>query len=309
MLVIIGFIVVIVAVLGGFLMEGGVLLVLFQPAEFIIIGGAALGALLVSSPPDLMKKIFSKVLNAFKPTKKKVDKKYYLSLLRLMHDLFQLVRVKGVLGLDEHIESPQNSDIFKRYPEIMSNAKIVDFLTDTLRLMAIGNVSSHSLENVMDVDADTQREEGLKPGMLLQKIGDSMPGLGIVAAVLGIVITMKAIDGPPEEIGEKVGAALVGTFLGILICYGFVQPLATNIDLEHEEECHLYDVIKAGVCAFANDLHPLYALEFARRTIFTAQRPSFIEMEKYLKEPVPGSETAKEGEVVVDGAAVQGAGA
>ncbi|MGV8118421.1 MAG: flagellar motor stator protein MotA [Candidatus Xenobiia bacterium LiM19] len=309
MLVIIGFIVVIVAVLGGFLMEGGVLLVLFQPAEFIIIGGAALGALLVSSPPDLMKKIFSKVLNAFKPAKKKVDKKFYLSLLRLMHDLFQLVRVKGVLGLDEHIESPQNSDIFKRYPEIMSNAKIVDFLTDTLRLMAIGNVSSHSLENVMDVDADTQREEGLKPGMLLQKIGDSMPGLGIVAAVLGIVITMKAIDGPPEEIGEKVGAALVGTFLGILICYGFVQPLATNIDLEHEEECHLYDVIKAGVCAFANDLHPLYALEFARRTIFTSQRPSFIEMEKYLKEPLPGSETAAEGEAVVDGAAVQGAGA
>jgi chemotaxis protein MotA len=305
MLVIIGFIVVIVAVLGGFVMEGGVLLVLFQPAEFVIIAGASLGALLVSSPPEVMKKILAKVLNSFKPVKKKTDKKYYLLLLKLMHDLFQLVRVKGVLGLDEHIENPQNSDIFKRYPDIMSNRKVVEFLTDTLRLMAIGNVSSHSLESVMEVDADTQREEGLKPGMLLQKIGDSLPGLGIVAAVLGIIITMKAINGPPEEIGHKVGAALVGTFLGVLLAYGFVQPLATNIDLEHEEECHVYDVIKAGVCAFANDLHPLYALEFARRTIFTSQRPSFMEMEKFMKEPSAGAESASEG--AVDGAAVQGA--
>jgi len=305
MLVIIGFIVVIVAVLGGFVLEGGVLQVLIQPAEFIIIGGASLGALLVSSPPEVMKKILAKIVNAFKPVKKKIDKKYYLLLLRLMHDLFQLVRVKGVLGLDEHIENPANSDIFKRYPDVMASKKIVDFLTDTLRLMAIGNVSSHSLENVMEVDADTQREEGLKPGMLLQKIGDSLPGLGIVAAVLGIIITMKAINGPPEEIGHKVGAALVGTFLGVLLAYGFVQPLATNIDLEHEEECHVYDVIKAGVCAFANDLHPLYALEFARRTIFTSQRPSFLEMEKFMKEPSAGAESAKEG--AVDGAAVQGA--
>ncbi len=309
MLVIIGFIVVIVAVIGGFMLEGGVLLVLFQPAEFLIIAGASLGALLVSSPPEVMKKILSKVLNSFRPVKKKIGRQYYLSLLKLMHDLFQLIRIKGVLGLDEHIESPQNSEIFKRYPDILSNKRVVDFLTDTLRLMAVGNVSSHNLENVMDVDADTQREEGMKPGMLLQKIGDSLPGLGIVAAVLGIVITMKAINGPPEEIGEKVGAALVGTFLGVLLSYGFVQPLATNIDLEHEEECHLYDVIKAGVCAFSNDLHPLYALEFARRAIFTAQRPSFLEMEQFLKEHAPASETSQESEGTVDATVIQGAGA
>jgi chemotaxis protein MotA len=279
--VIIGIVVVLAAVLGGFAIEGGPFLVLIQYAEFIIIVGASIGALLISTPRKLLTKIIKKVTGTLKGGK--IDQTLYLNLLKLMYELFQVGQKDGVIGLEQHVESPDKSKIFSKYPTIVSNKHLLHFLTDTMRLLIVGGAEPFDLEGLMDADIETHHQEGSKPGMILQKIGDSMPGLGIVAAVLGIVITMQAIDGPPAEIGHKVAAALVGTFLGILLSYGFVQPLATNLDLAAEEEGRMLEAMKAGVVAFAKGMQPLIAVEFARRTIFQDYRPTFQEMEKALK--------------------------
>jgi chemotaxis protein MotA len=282
MFVLIGIVVVLVAVLGGFVIEGGPLLVLMQFAEFLIIGGAALGALLISTPGRLLKKILGKVLGAVKGHK--VKDQIYHDLIKMMYQLFQVGQKEGMIALESHIEAPEKSTIFSKYPDFMRQRHLLHFITDTIRLLLIGGVTPHEIEALMDTDIETHHQEGTKPGMILQKIGDSMPGMGIVAAVLGIVVTMQAISGPPEQIGHKVGAALVGTFLGILLSYGFIQPLATNIDLTHEEESRIFEVIKAGVVGFAKGYNPMVAVEFARRTIFSDYRPTFQEMEKFLKE-------------------------
>ena len=281
MFVIIGIVVVLGSVLGGFVLEGGPLLVLMQFAEYLIIGGAAIGALLISAPASLLKKIIEKMISSLKGSA--ISKKTYLDLLKLMFDIFQLSRKDGLIALETHIEKPESSAIFAEYPEFLNNHHILNFMCDTFRLVVIGGVPAHDMEMLMDGDIETHHYEGTKPGMILQKIGDSMPGLGIVAAVLGIVITMQAIDGPPSEIGHKVAAALVGTFLGIYISYGFVQPLATNIDMANDAESKIYETIKAGMIAFAKGLSPLVAVEFARRTIPDEYRPVFLEMEKHVK--------------------------
>lgn len=281
MFVIIGIVIVLAAVLGGFAIEGGPFLVLIQYAEFIIIVGASIGALLISTPSKLLTKIIQKLTGALKGSK--VNSALYLNLLKLMYELFQVGQKDGVIGLEQHVENPEKSKIFTKYPTIVSNKHVLHFLTDTMRLLIVGGAEPFDLEGLMDADIETHHQEGSKPGMILQKIGDSMPGLGIVAAVLGIVITMQAIDGPPAEIGHKVADALVGTFLGILLSYGFVQPLATNLDLAAEEEGRMFEAIKAGVVAFAKGMQPLIAVEFARRTIFQDHRPTFQQMEKALK--------------------------
>ncbi len=281
MFVIIGIVLVIVAVLGGFAMEGGPFLVLIQYSEILIIVGASIGALLISTPGKLLGKVVKRVLDVFKGAK--ANRAAYLDLLRLMYELFQVAQKEGVIGLEQHVENPQKSKIFGKYPKLLGDEHILHFLTDTMRLIVVGGAEPFDLESLMDADIETHHQESLKPGMILQKIGDSLPGLGIVAAVLGIVITMQAINGPPQEIGEKVAAALVGTFLGILISYGFVQPLATNMDIVAEEEGRMFESIKAGVVAFAKGMQPLIAVEFARRTIFQDFRPTFQEMEATLK--------------------------
>jgi len=279
--VIIGIVIVLVAVLGGFAIEGGPFLVLMQYAEFLIIAGASVGALLISTPGKLLGKIFKKITGAFKGSK--TNKQAYLDMMKLMYELFQVGQKEGVIGLEQHVENPDKSKIFSKYPEMMKDEHLVHFLTDTMRLVIVGGAEPFDLESLMDADIETHHQEGSKPGMILQKIGDSMPGLGIVAAVLGIVITMQSIDGPPEEIGHKVAAALVGTFLGILLSYGFIQPLATNLDIAAEEEGRIFETVKAGVVAFAKGMQPLIAVEFARRTIFQDYRPTFKEMEDALK--------------------------
>jgi chemotaxis protein MotA len=281
MLAIVGILVVLLAVLGGYLIEGGSFLVLMQFAEFIIIGGAAAGALLISTPPKLLKKILNRILLIFK--KSKVEKETYLGILKMMYELFQLSQKEGVLALESHIEHPEKSTLFSKYPQFVGQHHLLSFLTDTMRIILMGSVSPYEIEALMDTDIETQQQEGTKPGMILQKIGDSMPGLGIVAAVLGIVITMQAINGPPEQIGHKVAAALVGTFLGILLSYGFIQPLATSLDLMHEEEARMLEVIKAGLVAFSKGFNPMIAVEFGRRSIFEDSRPTFREMEQALR--------------------------
>lgn len=281
MFVIIGIVVVIGAVLGGFGLEGGPFLVLMQEAEFMIIGGSALGALLISAPAKTLKLIIQKVIGTLKGSA--VSKQIYLDLLRLMFEVFQMSRKDGLIALESHIEKPEESSIFSNYPQFLKDHHLLSFMCDTFRLVILGGVPAHDMEALMDTDIETHHHEGTKPGMILQKIGDSMPGLGIVAAVLGIIITMQAIGGPAEEIGKKVAAALVGTFLGIFISYGFVQPLATNIDINNDEESKVFETIKSALIAFAKGFNPIVCAEFARRAIPSDYRPTFQEMEDYVK--------------------------
>jgi chemotaxis protein MotA len=281
MFVIIGAVVVLGSVIGGFLLEGGPFLVLMQFVEFLIIGGAALGALLISAPQSLLKAIIGKIIGTLKGSA--ISRQTYLDLLKLMFDVFQVSRKDGLIALETHIENPDQSAIFTQYPQFLNNHHLLHFMCDTFRLVVLGGVPAHDLEALMDGDIETHHHEGTKPGMILQKIGDSMPGLGIVAAVLGIVITMQAIDGPPAEIGHKVAVALVGTFLGIFLSYGFIQPLATNIDLANDEDSKVYEVIKAGMVSFAKGFNPIVSVEFARRTIPNEYRPAFQEMEDHVK--------------------------
>ncbi|HBA54714.1 flagellar motor stator protein MotA [Syntrophorhabdus aromaticivorans] len=282
MFIIIGGTVVLLAVLGGFALEGGSFLILMQVAEFIIIGGSAAGALLIMTPAAVLKKIIRRVLGALKGNK--ISKATYLSLLKLMFEVFQLTRRDGLIALESHVESPDKSSIFSKYPDLLQQGHVMLFMCDTLRLIVMGGIMAHDIEGVMDIDIESHHHDGAKPGMILQKIGDSMPGLGIVAAVLGIVITMQAINGPPEEIGHKVAAALVGTFLGIFLSYGFIQPLATNLDLAAEEEANMLEAIKAGIVCLAKGFNPIVSIEFARRAIANDHRPSFQEMEAFVKE-------------------------
>ncbi|OPY59174.1 MAG: Motility protein A [Syntrophorhabdaceae bacterium PtaU1.Bin034] len=281
MFVIIGCVVVIVGVLGGFALEGGPFLVLMQFAEFVIIGGAALGALLISAPTKTLKKIIEKIIGSFKGSA--ISPQTYLDLLKLMFEVFQISRKDGLIALETHIENPEQSPIFTQYPQFLNQHHLLHFMCDTFRLVILGGVPPHDMETLMDTDIETHHSEGTRPGMILQKIGDSMPGLGIVAAVLGIIITMQAIDGPPQEIGHKVAAALVGTFLGIFISYGFLQPLATNIDLCNEDESKVFEVVKAAMIAFAKGFNPIVSVEFARRAIPSECRPVFQDMENYVK--------------------------
>ncbi len=281
MFVIIGAIVVLGAVFGGFVLEGGPLKLIVQPVEFLIIGGAALGAMIISAPKKLLMKIVAKAIASLKGGS--VNRQLYLDLLRLMYEIFQVTRKDGLIALESHIEHPDQSKIFTKYPNVTREHHIISFMTDTFRLIVLGGIAPHDIESLMDLDIETHHQEGTQPGMILQKIGDSMPGLGIVAAVLGIVITMQAINGPPEEIGHKVAVALVGTFLGIFLSYGFIQPLATNLDLAAEEESKVYDAIKSGIISLAKGFNPIVSVEFARRSIPNDYRPTFQEMESFVK--------------------------
>lgn len=282
MFVIIGFVVVIISVLGGFAEAGGPFLVLIQPAEFIIIGGAAFGALLASAPKSVLQSIVQKSIGALKG--QTVTKTTYLSVLKLMYELLYMAQKEGLIALEKHIETPAESDIFSKYADILSHKTLISFMTDTFRMVIIGGIASHDLETLMEGDIDTHHNDIKKPSMVLAKIGDTMPGLGIVAAVLGIVITMQAIDGPAAEIGKKVAAALVGTFLGILLCYGFIQPLASNLDIAGEKEMQVFEVVKNAIAAFARGFSPLVCVEFARRSIPGEVRPDFPEMEAHVKD-------------------------
>lgn len=278
MIVIVGLTVVIVAVCGGFLMSGGNLLLLIQPGEWVIIAGAAAGALLVSTPMNVLKRIVKYVLESLKG--KGYTKENFVELLQLLYELFQTARVKGLLNLEPHVENPHESELFAKYPIVHNNHHALDYITDSLKLLVVGGVPALELEQLLDADLEVQEEEGRKPGLNLAKIGDSLPGLGIVAAVLGIVITMQSVGGPASEVGHHVAAALVGTFIGVLLCYGFVSPLASQIEFQAETADLLLKAIKAGVVAYAKGMAPIVAVEFARRVITTDFRPNFAEVEE-----------------------------
>lgn len=282
MFVVIGFAVVLISVLGGFREAGGQFLVLVQPAEFMIIGGAALGALLASAPQNILKQILERTLDALRG--KTVHKATYLCLLKLMYELLLTSQKEGLISVENHIEAPFESPIFKKYEQILSYKTLILFICDTFRMVILGGMAAHDIETLMDGDIETHHNDIKKPSLVLSRIADTMPGLGIVAAVLGIVITMQSIDGPAAELGRKVAAALVGTFLGILLCYGFFQPLSSNIDIAGEKELQMFEVAKSAIVAFARGFSPLVCVEFARRSIPGEVRPVFAEMEIHVKE-------------------------
>jgi len=281
MFAIIGIIVVFGAIAGGYLMEHGNLKVLLQPAELIIIGGAALGTMLIANPLPVVIQIFKGCLGVFVPSP--FSKAFYLLHLKMLNELFHYARKNGAVKLEADIEDPKKSPLFKNYPGFLKNHHALHFVCDTLRMYISGGVGSFELDQMMELDMEVHHQSANTPVAALTTIADSLPGLGIVAAVLGVVITMGAIGGPPEEIGHKVAAALVGTFLGILLCYGFFGPLAANMTKLNDAEAQFYHCLRVAVNAFIRGSAPILAIEFARRTIPADLRPTFQEMEQYCK--------------------------
>jgi chemotaxis protein MotA len=280
MLLIVGSLIVIASVAGGYMMHGGVLEVLWQPSEVLIICGAALGSLIISTPLPLLKRLMGQLKAFFA---KGTSRDEYLELLGMQYQLYKLVQQSGVMSLEAHFDDPQKSTVLAKYPGFLGRHHALDFLADSVKVIIIGGISPHDLEALMDEDIEIHHEEGLKPAATLTKVGDAMPGMGIVAAVLGVVITMGAIDGPPSEIGHKVAAALVGTFLGILMCYGFVGPMGTYLEHAVNDEGHYTKCLKTGLLAVYKGFPPAIAVEFARRVLPHEVRPSFDETEQFCK--------------------------
>jgi chemotaxis protein MotA len=280
-LAIIGIIVVFGAIIGGFLMEQGKLMVLMQPAEFIIIAGSAIGTLLVANPLPTVIKVFTSLLGVLSGGR--YTKAFYLDSLKMLYDLFNLARKSGMAKLEEEIESPAKSPVFSKYPTLSKDHHLLNFVCDTVRTAVAGVVLPHDLDAMLENDIEVHHRELAAPVRALSTVADALPGLGIVAAVLGVTITMSALGGPPEAIGHKVAAALVGTFLGILLCYGVAAPLASNLEKLTDAESQYYQVLRAGLMAFAKGMAPIIAVEFARRSIPNALRPGFNEMEKACK--------------------------
>jgi chemotaxis protein MotA len=280
MLLLVGAAIVLGSVLGGYMMHGGEILVLNQPSEFLIIGGASLGSLVMGTPRKVLKMLLSQLKGVFSASLSRAD---YLELLAMQYQLFRLIQQSGIMALESHVEKPEESAVLSKYPKFLARHEAAAFLSDSVKVMIMGGISAHDLEALMDEDLLVHHEEEAKPASMLTKIGDALPGLGIVAAVLGVVITMGAIDGPPAEIGHKVAAALVGTFLGIFLAYGFVQPLATNFEHRVADEARYAQCIKAGLLAVYKGLPPAIAVEFARRVLPADVRPSFEETESACK--------------------------
>ena len=279
---IIGILVVLGAVLGGFLMEKGPILVLLQPSEFLIIGGAALGTLLSANPVHVLKKIVNGLLSVLKGST--ASKQRYIDSLKMMFILFNKARKEGLAGIEADIEEPEKSTVFSKYPDFLKNHHARDFVCDTMRMAVTGGASAFDLDQMMELDMEVHHAGETQSVSALSTVADSLPGLGIVAAVLGVVVTMSALGGPPEELGRKVAAALVGTFLGILLCYGVVGPLGSNLSKLVADENAFYHVLRVVMLAFIKGMSPLLAIEMARRAIPEHVRPSFQEVEKTCRQ-------------------------
>jgi len=278
MFVIIGILLVFGAVIGGFLMEHGNIRVLLQPAELLIIGGAASGTILIANPLHILKKIMGGLVATLKGSR--FTKERYLESLKMMYEFLNKARKEGLVGIEGDVEEPSKSAIFSKYSKFLNDHHIRDFVCDTMRTAITGGVEPFDFDQMMEIDMEVHHQQTSKPISALSTTADSLPGLGIVAAVLGVVISMGALGGPPEEIGQKVAAALVGTFLGILLCYGLVGPLAANMAAAAEDEhAHLL-VLRILMASFSKGMAPIIAVEMARRAIPGHVRPGFLEVEK-----------------------------
>ncbi len=285
MLLIVGIVVVLGCVIGGFLMIDGPLMVLVQPSEFVVIGGAAIGAMLAANPIKLMKLLVTKIPLALKGSP--YNKATYAQVLCVQYEVFINAKKGGLLSIEEDVNSPHESSIFSKYPTFLKNHHAVEFFCDAMKMLVNGAAEAEELEIAMETEMDTHHQEaGIVPA-LLNRVSDSLPGLGIVAAVLGIVVTMQHLDGPPEELGHHVGSALVGTFLGLLLSYGMVAPIAANIENLAIDEAKYLECMKTGIVAFANGAAPITSVEFARKTLFSMDRPVSSDIEPQLREIKP----------------------
>ncbi|HEY4009082.1 MAG TPA: flagellar motor stator protein MotA [Acidobacteriaceae bacterium] len=287
MIAFVGIVIVLGSVFGGFLMEHGRLPVLFQPSEFITIAGAALGTVLVANPVHVLKGIASGLSDVVRG--EAFGKPRYIESLKMLYELFSRTRKDGMAAIEFDIEEPERSALFSKYPEFLKDVHGTAFVCDTMRMVVTGGVKAFDLDQMMELDLEVHHHTLMAPAQALVSMADALPGLGIVAAVLGIVVTMGALGGPPAEIGHKVAAALVGTFLGILLCYGMVGPLAANMAKLTEERHAYYCALRTTMLAFVKGTAPIMAVEIGRRAIPEHVRPSFIELETACreKEPIP----------------------
>jgi len=281
MLLIIGYCIVLGSILGGFMIAGGNPILLMHVSEFIVIGGVGVGLLVIASPATVVKQILRDIMKSFKGGS--ISKDDYLDLLKLLYEIFMIGRRNGLIALDEHVTSPEESSLFNKYPSVLKEHKRVNFLRNALRPIIDGKIKPDQLQDLLNSELETMEEEEHKPVDILNLVGDSLPGIGIVAAVLGIINTMASIADGPEAVGEKVAAALTGTFLGVLGAYGIVNPLGKRIDYMHKAEFTYYNTMSKAISGFARGLAPIMAVEIARRGLDEDVKPEADELEKILK--------------------------
>ena len=285
MLVGVGYVVIILSVFGGYVLAGGHLAILWQPVEVLMIGGGAIGAFFVGNSNKAIKATMKALPGVFKETP--YNKTVYMELLTLLYDVLSKIRKEGLMSIESDVDDPANSPLFSKYPSIVGDHHVIDFITDYLRLMVGGNLNSMEIENLMDCELETHHQEGEVPIHCVAKLGDGLPAFGIVAAVMGVVHTMESVHLPPAELGILIAAALVGTFLGILLAYGFVSPLAGKLEHQLHESSKLLECIKITLLANLNGYSPVLAVEFGRKALFSTERPSFVELEKHIKKAKP----------------------
>jgi len=281
-LVIIGYIIVIASVFGGFAVAGGHLASLLQPVELLMIGGGAAGAFLVGNNSKAIKATVKAIPTIFKGSK--YSKALYMELMSLLFEILSKVRKEGLMSIEGDVESPEQSPIFNKYPNILHDHHIVEFMTDYLRLMVSGNMDAFQIENLMDNELETHHHEGEVAAHCIAKVGDGLPAFGIVAAVMGVVHTMASVGLPPAELGLLIADALVGTFLGILLAYGFIGPLAGLLEQKLQESSKILQCVKVTLLASLNGYAPALAVEFGRKVLFSTERPTFIELEDHVKQ-------------------------
>ena len=280
MFAIIGIVVVFGCVVGGYLMEHGNISLLIQPVELLIIGGAGVGAFIISSPKSVLSATIKGIASVFKA--KDTTKDHFMEILMLMFEFLSVARREGVIAIEENVNRPEQSKIFAKYPYILSDHHLRDFICDNLKAYISGNIDPPEFENLMDIDIEAQHEHAMVAPNAVSKVADGLPALGIVAAVLGVVLTMTKIKEPPEVLGESIAAALVGTFLGVLLSYGLVGPIATNLGNRASAHKNLLHVAKTALLGLGQGVPPMLAVEFARRAIPGPDRPSFEELEEAL---------------------------
>ncbi|MBI5739241.1 MAG: flagellar motor stator protein MotA [Nitrospirae bacterium] len=281
MFVIIGAVVVLGSVIGGYILEHGNIHLLFQPIELLIIGGAAVGAFLISSPSKVVGMVLKNVMKIF--SAKSASKGDFLEILGVLYAIFTKMRKEGLIAIEADIENPAASPIFSKYPGVLKNHHVVGFICDNLKVIISANVSSFELESIMELEMDSHHHEALIPAHSVNKISDGLPALGIVAAVLGVVLTMAKISEPPEVLGHSIGAALVGTFLGVLLSYGFVGPVGTHLEHIANDDMVIFLVIKIALVYFVGGAAPQIAVEYARRVIPSDAKPGFSELEEAMR--------------------------
>ena len=281
MFVIVGYVIILGAVLGGFILAGGHLGALVQPTEFLTIGGAALGSFLVASSPKVVKATLGALPSVFKGSK--YSKTMYVDLLAMLYEILSKVRKEGLMSIESDIEKPDASAIFTKYPVLLGDHHAMEFLTDYLRMMVGGNLNAFEIENLMDNEIETHHQEGEVPIHGISKMADALPAFGIVAAVMGVVHTMESVGIPPAELGKLIAAALVGTFLGILLSYGFVGPVATALEHKLHESGKMFQCMKVTLLASMNGYAPQVAIEFGRKVLYSTERPGFLELEEEIK--------------------------